>query len=1105
MARKNKKAAGGGAEVTSSKKDTHTLASFDEQALSALTEKIEKEFGKTKTMTTSKKVQHDTPNLHRENEEPGQKSKPEGKDRGPKGKGKEKGKAPELSRGTKRDAHGNAKVGGKAAAAKSQKGKQSAKEQNGDGKDARAVLLEEILALGGTEEDLDLVGDAASDDEEDGASAANPPDTSFQKDFAKFVAGLGIEGTVAEDDAESEAEKLAEDDEWEEAPDLVEEESEDEADAEAPAKKAKLSIPESQTSSNPNRLIFEARPDWHAAPLPDLPRPDVDSSSRYQSAITNLKDYAKTLLEADTNLYASKHLSSSSSHRFLSTIMTSGTLADKVSALTLVVQESPVHTTKSFESLLALAKKKSRGQAVTALGALKDLLGTGVVLPANRRLRAFSSQPGLVGTLQEHDISHWTSSEKLPGDITKAHLISWAYEEWLKDIYFEMLKVLENWCGDEVVFARLQAVMYAYELLKEKPEQEQNLLRLLVNKLGDPEKKIASRTSYLLLQLQVSHPLMKPIIVRSIESELILRPGQSSHAKYYAINTLNQTILSSKEEEVAKKLLSIYFELFVALLKKPEPKQVVGPPINRKGQVQGGGAPKGRKAVAKAKKEDEAKLTSEEVTEKMISAVLAGVNRAFPFSKSDDTTLEKHMDTLFRITHSSNFNTSIQALMLIEQLSTSKHLAVDRFYRTLYESLLDPRLVASSKHTLYLNLLFRALRADLNVKRVKAFIKRMLQIVTLHQPPFICGVFYLIRELESTFPSLKSLLNDPEADDEADEEVFRDVPEDGISADLPTPITARTDLYDGRKRDPEHSNAEKSCLWEIVPFLHHFHPSVSLFADRLLKDEKMPPKPDLTSHTLSNFLDRFVYRNAKALKNKDGEIKVKSKGSSIMQPLSGGDSKGILLSSRSANSIQQSVNTEAFWKKKVEDVAVDEVFFHKYFSQIGKGRQASSVKGKKERKAGAGDGSDEEDDAEDEIWQALVESRPEVEGRDSEDEDMEMLDLDASDMASGSDSEVDVESDAGVVLDDSEDEMSLDGDADDVDVEGEGEASDDEDMDELFAKEAQGGKVPAAEAKDKKAETSRQRKKKLKSLPTFASAEDYAAMLDNDEGEDEGL
>jgi ribosome biogenesis protein MAK21 len=364
----------------------------------------------------------------------------------------------------------------------------------------------------------------------------------------------------------------------------------------------------------------------------------IDEASRYQAAISNLKSYAISLLEADSNLYASKHLSSSSSHRFLSAIMSSGTLSDKVSALTLVIQESPVHTTKSFDSLLLLAKKRSRGQAVTALGALKDLLGVGVVLPANRRLRTFVAQPGLLGTLQETSITTWHHGQILPGAVTKAHLISWAFEDWLKEAYFDMIKVLEGWCSDEVEYARSRAVTYVYELLKEKPEQEANLLRLLVNKLGDPDKKIASRTSYLLLQLQVSHPLMKPIIIQSIENELLLRPGQSAHAKYYAINTLNQTILSAKEEGVAKKLLGIYFELFVSLLKKPEPKSLDAPVVNRKGQIQGGGAPMGKKAKAKATKAEEANAAKEETTEKMISAVLTGVNRAFPFAKTDDLT-----------------------------------------------------------------------------------------------------------------------------------------------------------------------------------------------------------------------------------------------------------------------------------------------------------------------------------------------------------------------------------------------------------------------------------------------------------------------------------
>jgi len=267
-----------------------------------------------------------------------------------------------------------------------------------------------------------------------------------------------------------------------------------------------------------------------------------------------------------------------------------------------------------------------------------------------------------------------------------------------------------------------------------------------------------------------------------------------------------------------------------------------------------------------------------------------------------------------------------------------------------------------------------------------------------------------------------------------------------------------------------------------------------MFADRLLNGDKMPPKPDLSSHTLAHFLDRFVYRNAKA---SAGSLR----GSSIMQPLSGGDSKGILLSNKSAQNAQVPLNSEAFWRKKADDVAVDEVFFHKYFSQIGKGKQAS----KKKATAKAPAGSDnEEDENEDEIWQALVDSRPEVEGPSDDDSDMEMLDLDDSGDESSDDEDggVDIEGtddeDEKVDVEGSVDEDSGDGfldeDASDL-LNSEDEAP--EAINDLFEKELEKG----GEAEEKP-ETSRQKRRKLKSLPTFASAEDYAAMLDNDDDEE---
>lgn len=109
--------------------------------------------------------------------------------------------------------------------------------------------------------------------------------------------------------------------------------------------------------------------------------------------------------------------------------------------------------------------------------------------------------------------------------------------------------------------------------------------------------------------------------------------------------------------------------------------------------------------------------------------------------------VEKHLEVLFKMTHASTFNAAIQALSLIFTISLSKVSISDRFYRTLYESLLDPRISHSSKQSMYLNLLFKAVRADNDTRRVRAFVKRMVQIASRSQPSFVTGIFFLLSQV----------------------------------------------------------------------------------------------------------------------------------------------------------------------------------------------------------------------------------------------------------------------------------------------------------------------------------------------------------------------
>ena len=836
--------------------------------------------------------------------------------------------------------------------------------------------------------------------------------------------------------------------------------------------------------------------------LPSLPQPSQETFTLPSDLLDRLHTYARALLENENTEYARSNKSASSAYLFYSTITSTGTLSDKISALTLSVQESPVHNMKALEGLVGLAGKRSRGQAVEVLGALKDLFGPGNLLPSDRKLRTFASQPALSDAFGPTKF-HWTSSDPLPKKIKEIHLIAWAFEDWLKSTFFGVLKIIETWCNDEVVFARGKAVDYVYQLLKEKPEQEANLLRLLVNKLGDSDKKIASKTSFNILQLQAAHPLMKSTIISAIESDLLFRPSQSLHAKYYASITLNQTVLSAKEGGLARKLLNIYFSLFVKLLEKPEEAKPAATgvnviSINKKGEVQRGGGSAGKKAYKKMGEEAKATTVDEDLREKMLSAVLVGVNRAIPFTNTNDESFERQLDTLFRVTHSSNFNTSIQALMLIQQLNGPYQDSMERFYRTLYESLLDPRLLTSSKQALYLNLLFRALRSDLNVKRVQAFAKRLLQVVAMHQPSFICGTLYLLRELEGVFASLGAFM-DREGDDSDDEEDFQDVqeqPPNGTTADQGPPLPKGIKLaasYDGRKRDPKYSNADRSSLWEATPFLQHYHPSVALFATRLLTHDEMPPKPDLSQNSLIHFLDRFVYRNPKATNA--------PRGASIMQPMAGGDSSALLVSAYSEkSSTKQPVNSEAFWKQASENINADEVFFHKYFSTLGRGKENASKK-KMERKADAEDSEDEGDEAE--IWEALVDSRPELnKGSD------------------GGFGDEDIESDMEETYDEDEDELDLDLELAKVDESAKGNRADDaeglpdfddegdeafldsddelpSDLEDVFD---QGDTLSKPESVvEPENEKRGDKRRRLKNLPIFASADDYAKMLEEED------
>ena len=271
-----------------------------------------------------------------------------------------------------------------------------------------------------------------------------------------------------------------------------------------------------------------------------------------------------------------------------------------------------------------------------------------------------------------------------------------------------------------------------------------------------------------------------------------------------------------------------------------------------------------------------------------------------------------------------------------------------------------------------------------------------------------------------------------------------------------------------------------------TPYLRHFHPSVTLYASSLMSHDSRPSKPDLSLHTLIHFLDRFVYRNARS-------AAAGPRGMSIMQPLAGGDGT-FLASARYSSKGQAPLNSEAFLRREVKDVAADEAFFHDYFSRIGKAGTAAKRKvvARSHEPATASDDEENERD----VWKALVMSRPELEGDEQSDSEMEL-----EDVFSGSEAEVVAldNTDAPGSDDDAYSEAA-ENTATDLDLESDDEAfvaSDTEipsDIDRDLRDEPLTQEAPAPHGKPPT-----KKRRRLKHLPTFASAEDYATMLNGDD------
>ncbi len=299
----------------------------------------------------------------------------------------------------------------------------------------------------------------------------------------------------------------------------------------------------------------------------------------------------------------------------------SGTQKDKVAAMVLRVQNAPISNHTVLDQLVKIVRKRVRREFVLASSHVKDLFLSSI-LPCSRPLREFHENTELLLFAAENVDTQ---------DGTRALLFA-IYEDYAKKQFGFFLDGLDEVLTDPIEEMKIVSLQIIKTLLEEQPEAEGRLLNCIVNKIGDPKKKVVDRASKFITDLLFKHPNMQEVVGYEIEN-FLWRSNQSDTSVLAGINLLNQFVFSSDRHEVPTRLIRVYFQFF-------------------------------QSEIAKNQKRDK----KTELSQKILFSLLTGVNRAFPYvTDSDDADLATHINNTFSLVHQGTFTVALQALSFLFQ------------------------------------------------------------------------------------------------------------------------------------------------------------------------------------------------------------------------------------------------------------------------------------------------------------------------------------------------------------------------------------------------------------------------------------------------------
>lgn len=534
----------------------------------------------------------------------------------------------------------------------------------------------------------------------------------------------------------------------------------------------------------------------------------------------------------------------------METALYKGTLRDRANAGALLFQSNPLANLEGLDVVIGLTKTANKANT-DVIDIICEMF-TSAIIPSNRKLYSLQQRGVPFRKLK--------ADTKLEKSYKEKVYLYWYFESELKDRYHTFLQNLDSALKSGQDVHKNQGIVCAAKLLAHGPEKEQMILSTLINKMGDPQPKVAAKAQYQLTEVCHAHPNMCEVMVGETD-RFLFRPNLSERAQHVALTFLSE-ISPICNPKACRRLIQLCFLFFKILVDK--------------GQVNN----KTMQAILRCLRRAVANVEQKEGDREIISQDLQNI--------------------IYRLIHFADIQIVIQALGLLLQVYVTPDQPTnpnkDRFYTALYRKMIDIRIASMTQKwtAQYLYIIHRAIALDPDVVRAKAFIKRLLQLGLYMPSQAVCGILIIISKILLDRPQIAVLIKSPTAedvvklekkqkmlnDDSDEEEHYEDVPDDnqkgnqkknkkstaswffskvkkeeekksededdaddkdGIKKETvpekPHKAPKVAVLYDHYFRNPSGAGAQYEELLELIRVKEQYHPTVQKFCEAILSSE----------------------------------------------------------------------------------------------------------------------------------------------------------------------------------------------------------------------------------------------------------------------------